>query len=85
VLSGNVDHPTGAAVLWGMARYLFFTLLFTCSVACVTQQAVSYRRASGERRQQLKWLASGIAVCGVSGAVTLELSSSSGIGQVATT
>ena len=50
-----IDHPTGAAVLWGMAQDLFFTLLSVGLVACVAQQAVSYRRASGERRQQLKF------------------------------
>jgi hypothetical protein len=77
-----IDHPTGAAVLWGLSQDAFFTLLFTYAVACVIQQAVSYRRASGERRQQLKWLASGIAVCGACGAVTLLLANSSGITQV---
>jgi hypothetical protein len=77
-----LDHPTGAAVLWGLSQDVFFTLLFGFAVACVIQQAVSYRRASGERRQQLKWAASGIAVCGVCGAVTLVLASRSGIEQV---
>jgi hypothetical protein len=77
-----IDHPTGAAVLWGIAQDLFFTLLCVFLVACVIQQAVSYRRASGERRQQLKWLASGIAVCGVCGLASIALSNSSGIWQV---
>jgi hypothetical protein len=77
-----LDHPTGAAALWGLSQDAFFTLLFGCGVACVIQQAVSYRRASGERRQQLKWAASGIAVCGACGVVTLELASKSGIAQV---
>jgi hypothetical protein len=77
-----IDHPTGAAVLWGMTQDLFFTLLSVFLVACVIQQAVSYRRASGERRQQLKWLASGIAVCGVCGLASIVLSNRSGIWQV---
>ena len=77
-----IDHPTGAAVLWGMTQDLFFTLLCVLLVACVIQQAVSYRRASGEQRQQLKWLASGIAVCGVCGLASVALSSRSGIWQV---
>ena len=46
------------------------------------QQAVSYRRASGEQRQQLKWLASGIAVCGVCGLASIALGNRSGIWQV---
>ena len=77
-----IDHPTGAAVAWGMAQDLFFTLLSVLLVACVIQQAVSYRRASGEQRQQLKWLASGIAVCGVCGLASVALSNRSGIWQV---
>jgi hypothetical protein len=77
-----LDHPTGAAALWGLSQDAFFTLLFGFSVACVIQQAVSYRRASGERRQQLKWAASGIAICGACAVVTLELASKSGIAQV---
>jgi hypothetical protein len=76
-----LDHPTGAAVLWDLSQSVFFTLLAAGFVACVIQQAVSYRRASGERRQQLKWLASGIAVCGACGVLSLLLSNSSGIEQ----
>ncbi|HYB16439.1 MAG TPA: hypothetical protein VEF71_13350 [Streptosporangiaceae bacterium] len=33
----------------------------------IGRQALSWRRSDGERRQQLKWLASGAAQCGVSG------------------
>jgi len=77
-----IDHPTGAAVLWGMVQDLFFALLAVFLVACVIQQAVSYRRASGEQRQQLKWLASGIAVCGSCGLASVALSNRSGIWQV---
>ena len=36
-------------------------------LAAITRQALSWRRSDGERRQQLKWLASGAAVCGVFG------------------
>jgi len=36
-------------------------------LAAVGRQALSWRHSSGERRQQLKWLASGAAVCGVLG------------------
>ena len=77
-----IDDPTGAAALWGTVQDLFFALLSVFLAACVIQQAVSYRRASGERRQQLKWLASGIAVCGVCGLASIALSSSSGVWQV---
>jgi hypothetical protein len=36
-------------------------------LAASARQALSWRRSDGERRQQLKWLASGAAVCGVFG------------------
>jgi hypothetical protein len=36
-------------------------------LAAVGRQALSWRRSADERRQQLKWLASGAAVCGVFG------------------
>jgi hypothetical protein len=65
-----------------MVQDLFFTLLAVFLVACVIQQAVSYRRARGEQRQQLKWLASGIAVCGICGLASVALSNRSGIWQV---
>jgi hypothetical protein len=77
-----LNHPAGTAAWWGIVQDLFFTLLSVFLVACVVQQAVSYRRASGERRQQLKWLASGIAVCGVCGLASIALSNRSGIWHV---
>jgi hypothetical protein len=36
-------------------------------LAAIGRQALSWRRSADERRQQLKWLASGAAVCGVLG------------------
>ncbi|HEY6278341.1 MAG TPA: hypothetical protein VIX86_18650 [Streptosporangiaceae bacterium] len=36
-------------------------------LAAIGRQALSWRRSTGERRQQLKWLASGAAICGVFG------------------
>jgi hypothetical protein len=62
---------------------VWFVVLVVCLVAAVVQQAAGYRRASGVRRQQLKWLASGAAVaviCGVSGTV---LNNAPGAWQVA--
>jgi hypothetical protein len=37
-------------------------VLLGLSLAFIARQALSWRRATGERRQQLKWLASGAAV-----------------------
>ncbi len=67
-----IDHPTAAAALWGAIEEVGLVVLAACAVAAVIQQAAGYHRASGVRRQQLKWVASGAAVavvCGVGGTV----------------
>jgi MFS family permease len=67
-----IDHPAGAAAPWGAVEQAWRLVLVACLVAAVIQQAAGYRRASGVRRQQLKWVASGAAfcvVCGVGGTV----------------
>ena len=37
-------------------------MILGLSLAFIARQALSWRRSSGDRRQQLKWLASGAAV-----------------------
>jgi hypothetical protein len=64
------DRPVGFAAWWGVANDLFFPLLALGWLVSVAAQALSYRRASGERRQQLKWLLAGSVLAGVSLAVT---------------
>jgi hypothetical protein len=56
VLSGNVVGPGS---WFGVVQLVFFPALAVCWLASVTGQVVSYRRSSGERRQQLKWLLTG--------------------------
>jgi predicted permease len=54
-----VDQP----VNWfGAIQGPLIVALLGLSLAFVSRQALSWRRATGERRQQLKWLASGGAV-----------------------
>jgi len=52
----------GAAGWWNVVQEVFFPLLVVCWLASTASQAISYRRSSGERRQQLKWLMTGSAV-----------------------
>jgi hypothetical protein len=62
-----IEHPAGGTAflnLVGRAYILTVAVFWLCAVGT---QVGSWRRSSGERRQQLKWLASGAAVCGVSG------------------
>jgi hypothetical protein len=50
-----------AAGWWNVVQLVFFPLLAACWLASLAAQAVSYRRSTGERRQQLKWLLAGTA------------------------
>jgi hypothetical protein len=68
-----VDHPSG----WFNAVQGPITLIVVAlSVAFIARQALSWRRAAGERRQQLKWLASGATIT----MVCVALGSTVGIG-----
>jgi len=61
-----LEHPAG----WYAAATTVFTALLPAFwLSFVVAQVISWRRASGERRQQLKWLLAGAAVLAVSQAV----------------
>jgi len=67
--SGNLmalSHPKGSSAWWGVVEAVFLPLLVVCWAGSVAGQVASYRRSSGERRQQLKWLLTGTAIAGVS-------------------
>jgi hypothetical protein len=68
-----IDNPSGrfAAVY----HSLLLTML-AFSIVFIGRQVLSWRRSSGERRQQLKWLASGAAVTIVSLVLAAAFSSS---------
>ncbi|MGH3255495.1 MAG: hypothetical protein ACRDOU_08815 [Streptosporangiaceae bacterium] len=46
---------------WNAALSVFILLVVVCLVASLAGQVASWRRSSGERRQQLKWLMAGSA------------------------
>jgi len=54
-----LDGGPGAAAWWGVAQDVFLPVLLVSWLAAVAGQVASYRRSSGERRQQLKWLLAG--------------------------
>jgi hypothetical protein len=54
-----VDYPAG---WFNAVQALLALVLLGLSLTFIARQALSWRRATGERRQQLKWLASGAAV-----------------------
>jgi hypothetical protein len=59
----QVENPS-SPILGALAQLFLFGLLAGW-LGALTWQIASWRRSSGERRQQLKWLMSGAAVCGV--------------------
>jgi len=54
-----VDHPVG---WFNAVQGPLIVVSIGLSLAFIARQALSWRRSSGDRRQQLKWLASGAAV-----------------------
>jgi hypothetical protein len=62
--SGQLFQLSGsdpAAGWWNAALSVFILLVVVCLVASLAGQVASWRRSSGERRQQLKWLMAGSA------------------------
>jgi hypothetical protein len=71
-----IDHATGAARIWAAVQDVFFPVLGLSAVSCLVRQTLVFRHASGERRQQLKWLVAGGAVFLISAAVSLGTANS---------
>jgi len=69
-----VDDPAGSSAWLGSVEGLILPMLAVFWLAFVVGQVMAWRRADGERRQQLKWLMSGAAVCGAALAVTVVVS-----------
>jgi hypothetical protein len=67
-----VDGPAaaGGSAWLGSFEGIVLPVLVVFWLMFVASQVLAWRRASGERRQQLKWLMSGAAVCMAAVAVT---------------
>jgi hypothetical protein len=67
ILSGGdlrtVDYPAGSSAWLGSIEAIILPVLAVFWLVFVARQVLSWRHADGERRQQLKWLMSGAAVC----------------------
>jgi len=58
----SLDNPGGSDAWWGTVQAVFFPVVAVCWLVWLGGQVLSYRRSSGERRLQLKWLLSGASV-----------------------
>lgn len=62
-----LDYPTGGLAWWGVVQDVFFASIAAALVLSVGRQVVAFRRATGERQLQLKWLMWGVALLVVLG------------------
>jgi hypothetical protein len=76
----STGRPHGG--LLAVAAPLGLGLILVIVLSFVVHQVLSWRRATGERRQQLKWLATGAAVTLVVVAASLGFSSTSVVGEI---
>ena len=76
ISNGHTGGALAAAEMLGLLSIAAIWLSF------VAHQALSWRRATGERRQQLKWLASGAAITLALLAISFGVSSTSVAGEI---
>lgn len=80
--TGNLlleDHPTGAWAWWSIYQNVFFFIVLGVGLAWIVAQIPGYRRATGVRRVQLKWLMAGAALAVAGGLVTIIGHNGSGV------
>jgi hypothetical protein len=72
--SGNLlaldNNSARSAAWWNVVSDAVLPLVAVCWLGSLGGQVLSYRRSSGERRQQLKWLMSGSAMAGLCAAAS---------------
>jgi hypothetical protein len=71
----GANHPSGVAAWTLVTKPVLVPLLFVIAATAVARQALSSRRSTGVRRQQLKWLGVGGALSVVSLLLTLVAAS----------
>jgi hypothetical protein len=80
--TGNLlleDHATGAWVWWSVYQGAFFFVVLAIGVAWIVAQIPGYRRSTGVRRAQLKWLLAGAGVAMAGGLVAFTGGPTSGV------
>jgi hypothetical protein len=75
----RIDYPTKAWAWWAVVQDVFFVGLLCIGVLWLVSRVPVYRRASGDRRQQLKWLIFGGSFACVGVVLSVILSSESGV------
>jgi hypothetical protein len=79
----SLDYPGGSTAWWGGVQAVFFPAVGVCWLAWLGGQVLSFRRSSGERRLQLKWLLSGATVFIAAGIALVSINNPTGLWRVA--
>jgi hypothetical protein len=77
--TGNLlleDHPTGAWAWWNPFQNAFFAVILALGLSWLGAQIPAYRRATGVRRAQLKWVLLGAVTALLGGGLSVTQSSS---------
>jgi len=71
---GELPRVENTPPLASILSLIFFASLLISWLCALAYQIASWRRSTGERRQQLKWLMTGAAICGLSAAASFASS-----------
>ena len=74
-----LDNGPRSPGWWNVLEYVTFTVLALAWLLVLVGQVASYRRSSGERRQQLKWLLGGFGACLAGVALGIALAGAPGV------
>jgi len=82
-----LDNGSNSPGWWNVLQYVTFVAIGLGLLLSLAGQVASYRRSSGERRQQLKWLLGGLIACLAGLVLGIALGHATGfwgvVGQVA--
>jgi hypothetical protein len=77
-----LDNGAGNAAWWNAVTAAVGVVGAACWLASLGSQVLSYRRSSGERHQQLKWLLTGSVIAGVCVGISFTTGNASGFMRV---
>jgi two-component system, NarL family, sensor kinase len=78
----TLDNGPSSPGWWNLLQDVVFVTIGLCGVLVLAGQVASFRRATGERRQQLKWLLAGLATCLVGAVAAIALGQEHGAWRV---
>ena len=81
----TLDHARGRDAWWADVQNLYFLAFAAILLGWLVYQIPRFRRATGERRQQLKWLMGGGAVAVICGLIAVSGGAAGGVAIVGVT